>query len=187
MKPSVETEANGKVVQCKTNNVSYMATCKTCESEGKTKVYYGETSCNIHVRSKEHYKDCANNKKVSWMRKHMMESHNNDINKCDFSWKVIGKFKKPMLRQLSEAIHINNTDNNKLLNLKNEYFKNNIENMKMVTDSPDYTCRNCSRKLASREELSIHMIDFHEKFTCQQCKYEAFGKIDINLHMQTKH
>ena len=56
-----------------------------------------------------------------------------------------------------------------------------------MNDNPDYICRNCSRKLASREELSIHMIDFHEKVTCQQCNYEAFGKIDINLHMQTKH
>ena len=107
-KPAVEAESNGKVVQCKTDNVSYMATCKTCESEGKVKVYYGETSRNLHVRSKEHYKDCDNNTKVSWMRKHMIENHNNEMNKCDFSWKVIGKFKKPMLRQLSEAIHINN-------------------------------------------------------------------------------
>ena len=33
--------------------------------------------------------------------------------------------KKPMQRQLSEAINIENSSSNELLNLKSEYFRNN--------------------------------------------------------------
>ena len=122
-----------------------MATCKTCETEGIKKVYYGETSRNLHERSKEHCKDCGNNNKLSWMRKHIREDHEDKCSKCDFSWKVIGTFKKPMLRQLSEAIHINNTEKKSLMNLKNEYFKNSIESMKIANQKEEIQCDQCGR------------------------------------------
>ena len=43
------------------------------------------------------------------MRKHIENEHRDDCSNCDYEWKVISKFKKPMLRQLGEAVHINNT------------------------------------------------------------------------------
>ena len=97
-----------------------MVECKTCKSRGKRKVYFGETSRNLHVRSSEHYRDCDNiNNKNSWMRKHIESDHKNDESQCEFVWSVISSFKKPMLRQLTEAVHINNTAIDEILNLKN--------------------------------------------------------------------
>ena len=40
------------------------------------------------------------------MLKHIQYEHNGD--KCDFTWKVMSKFKKPRQRQLTEAINIEN-------------------------------------------------------------------------------
>ena len=45
---------------CKVNNVYYSAICNICEHEGKTRVYFGETSRNIHTRSREHIQLCKN-------------------------------------------------------------------------------------------------------------------------------
>ena len=168
-------------------NVSYMAACKTCEAEGIKKVYYGETSRNLHVRSKEHYKDCGNKNKLSWMRKHIREDHEDKCSKCDFSWKVIGSFKKPMLRQLSEAIHINNTEKKSLMNLKNEYFKNSIESMKIANQKEEIQCDQCGRHMIDKRSLMGHMKDFHERLQCKQCQYKAFGQKDLNGHIQYNH
>ena len=86
-------------------NVTYISQCKICEERGKERVYYGETCRNLNIRSKEHYKDCDNKSKQSWMYKHIENEHRNLNGKeCEFKWTVLNRFKKSMRRQLSEAI-----------------------------------------------------------------------------------
>ena len=81
-------------------------------------MYYGETSRNLHARSIEHYRNYENTKN-SWMCKHIENDHKDENSQCEFVWNVVSSFKKPMLRQLTEAVHINNTDERNILNLKN--------------------------------------------------------------------
>ena len=114
-----EDKSKNEPSHCKTQNVTYSAQCKVCEKDGKTRIYYGETCRNLHVRSKEHYKDFTNNSKHSWMLKHIQSEHRNiKSNECDFKWQVMSKFRKPMQRQISEAINIENSNASELLNLK---------------------------------------------------------------------
>ena len=186
-KPSIEAESRGTISKCKSMNIAYMAKCKTCKQKGNNRVYYGETARNLHIRSREHYKDSNDPKKKSWMRKHIENEHRDDCSNCDFEWKVISKLKKPMLRQLSEAVHINNTKKNELLNLKNEYFKNNINALQLENSEEEITCRACGRIFDTKSEFRDHFTAVHNRFGCRECDYKSFGMRDLNTHMQIKH
>ena len=80
--------------------------CRTCETVGKLRCYTGETSRNLHVRSKEHIKDMELNNKNSWMLKHINEEHDGIKGNVKCSWKVLRKHSKPLQRQLLEAIRM---------------------------------------------------------------------------------
>ena len=49
--PCKETDTyNDKLTKCKTDNVTYQRSCKTCELEGKTRVYDGETAIKVNLK-----------------------------------------------------------------------------------------------------------------------------------------
>ena len=185
-RPSVTATIEGKLSKCKRTNVSYVAECKQCKFDGKKRVYIGESARNIHCRSKEHYNDCKNDsKRKSWMRKHQKNEHENEGEICDFEWNVIGQFKKPLRRQLCEAVLINNTKKSELLNTKCEYFSNRIGKVELVSERTH--CKSCGRMFTSQEELLEHMKAVHERFQCEQCSYISFGDRDMKQHTKVKH
>ena len=177
---SKKTTENGKVLNCKKMNIVYEAKCKDCEIKGKKKVYYGESSRNLHLRHKEHYKNCDKGDITnSWMKKHIDKEHGSV--KSEFVWNVIGTFQKPITRQLTEAVYIKNTKSSELLNLKSEYFNNNTKYSK------ETMCSECGRKFARDQELSHHFKTIHERMDCTMCDYKSFGELDMKLHLKTKH
>ena len=64
-KPCVEGHDREDFTNCRKMNINYTAECKTCDFEGKRRIYIGETARNLHVRSKEHYNACKNKNKNS--------------------------------------------------------------------------------------------------------------------------
>ena len=186
--PSNSAEAAGKLSNCKRSNVSYMAQCKPCKTEGKNRVYYGETARNLHIRSAEHYKDCDSKSKTnSWMRKHIESEHENIRSKCEFEWKVMGAFRKPMQRQLSEAIYIQNTNPTEILNLKSEYFSNNINGLELTNHTRKLTCKSCGSKFDHQNQLEGHVTAVHKTYACPKCSYISFGDRDLQNHENIKH
>ena len=87
--------------------------------EDKDRVYHGETARNFYIRSKEHYKALANQDKHSFMYKHVTKEHNGNVENVNFDWKVLSKHKKPLQRQLAEAINIDKKSPDVNLNSKN--------------------------------------------------------------------
>ena len=73
------------------------------------------------------------------------------------------------------------------MNSKNEYFKNSIESMKIVSQKEDFQCDQCGRHMIDKRSLMGHMRDFHERLQCTQCEYKAFGQKDLNEHIQYNH
>ena len=55
------------------------------------------------------------------MRKHVDNEHEGNGENVEFQWKVTGTFKKPLQRQLTEAVKISRKPNEENLNSKNEY------------------------------------------------------------------
>ena len=181
-----ENVSKGSLSKCREMNVTYKAQCKICEERGKERVYYGETCRNLNIRSKEHYKDCENKSKQSWMYKHIENEHRNLNGKeCDFKWTVLNRFKKPMQRQLSEAINIDNTNSTQLLNLKNEYFKANIKGIDL--HNKQFTCKYCSAICKNSKTLNEHIMMFHKQHDCEKCAYKAFGLDNLRKHKLEKH
>ena len=97
----------------------------------------------------------------------------------------MAKFRKPMQRQLSEAINIENTKSNELLNLKNEYFKNSIKGVEL--SCKQCICKYCSRAFEDKNELMKHIEYIHKNYECQQCDYKAFGSCDYLNHVKQTH
>ena len=187
-KPSSNAESEGKLSNCKRDNVSYMAQCKPCKIQGKTKIYFGETARNLHIRSAEHFKDCDSKTKTnSWMRKHIESEHKNSHSKCEFEWKEINSFRKPVQRQLSEAVHIHNTDSNEVLNLKNEYFSNNIKGLELANSENRITCNSCGRNFDQKDQFEEHFKAVHKKINCARCDYISFGDRDLKNHTEICH
>ena len=121
------------------------------------------------------------------MYKHISKEHDSNVENVNFDWKVISKHKKPLQRQLAEAIRIDKKTPEVNLNSKNEYFKQSVKRIEIVNDGLREQCEYCSRKFNSVKELEIHEIDFHIKYSCKKCEYKAFGRKDLDHHMSSAH
>ena len=109
--PCESAKEQGIPTRCHKNNIVYEAKCITCDLEGKSRMYHGESSRNLFIRSKEHYSALRSQKESSWMMKHIKLEHDNcDVNNVKFSWKVLRSFTKPLERQITEAVHISEKD-----------------------------------------------------------------------------
>ena len=116
----------------------------------------------------------------------MKNEHDNlTRQKCDFRWTVVKRFKKPMQRQLSEAIRIDSENSKHLLNLKNEYFKANIKGIDL--SRKQYICQYCSRISETSTVLKEHITKFHKQYDCEKCDYRAFGLDSLKRHEKEMH
>ena len=98
--------------------VTYKITCNKCPA-----VYIGETSRNGITRGKEHVTDFINKRDHSIMLRQAQTCHPEEINNTpNFSMTITNIYKnKPLDRQLSEAIQINNLKEEHKINGKTEY------------------------------------------------------------------
>jgi hypothetical protein len=107
-------------IGCNTNNAGYRWVCRTCEkNENKTKIYEGETSRSIRVRSQEHVKAYENKKMHSVLYKHKVLDHSGL--EVEFGLEITGIFKDALSRQANESVRIYNRQNSELLNSKSEF------------------------------------------------------------------
>ena len=171
--------------KCRKNNVVYEAKCNNCDHEGKDRLYHGETARNLYTRSKEHYNALRNQNQNSFMHKHIQKEHENNPENVSFSWKVIGQFKKPLSRQLFEAIKIDKKEESVNLNSKSEYFRHNMK--KIIINNSDFQCNSCARKFQADNELKVHEQMVHTRLKCKSCNYISFGEYDLQNHNKTAH
>ena len=116
--------SNGHNTNCKLREISYQICCsdnlkETGACDGR---YEGETSRSSGERINEHLKNYIEDGKKSMFKKHMEEVHNGE--RKELKIKITGHFPSdPMLRQLTEAIVIKETD--PALNKKEEWGNQN--------------------------------------------------------------
>ena len=169
---------------CMVNNVCYEVKCKTCDHQGKLRTYTGETTRNLHVRSKEHLNSLKTNDQNSWMVKHISREHEGNKAGVEFSWKVVRKHNKPLQRQLHEAVRIKNKEENENLNSKSEYLGQRIKRICLDKQEEkfNFNCNTCCRKFIFRHEVTKHNEIFHKRVKCDQCEYIAIGTYDMKEH-----
>ena len=140
--------------KCYKESVGYCGTCSRCKctqiEEGKEKeeivdhTYTGETARSIYTRSKQHLADYRSHlpgrKPVeSWMWCHTLSHHGGEVGPeqgaGDYHFRIQGKFEKPLMRQVDEAVRLSQIDRNgrvlddmggggqvRSLNSRGEYF-----------------------------------------------------------------
>ena len=121
-------ETGGKG-SCSTNGVNYAIKCVGCE-----RTYHGETSRNGFSRGKEHLQELDGQAASSVMWRHCRERHGGTIQ--DFTMDITGNYRNDaMLRQIAEAVRIDNTPRGKLLNNKTEW--NYVQFPRVLVDNGD--------------------------------------------------
>ena len=112
-------------ISCLTSDVTYKITCPACGTPPvpvkpiKT-AYKGETGRMAKTRAEEHMKKLQKKDEESALWQHAKQYHAGIVPKYDF--KITGSYiKKPLQRQLMEAVQIENGDTDLLLNSKNEW------------------------------------------------------------------
>ena len=175
-----------KTSDCRSNNIVYGAQCIECEEEGKTRVYIGETSRNLYMRSCEHYSAFKSKAETSFMLRHIRKEHENNAENVKFKWKVLKKFQRPLQRQLYESQKISSKSRNMILNSKLEF--NSVNTKKLFMQKQHFQCKGCSAKFEEKKlEFRSHSSDFHEEIQCKFCNYTSIGKIDLKYHNLHKH
>ena len=104
---------------CETENITYSI---KCEGGGCTKgTYKGETASNAYTRGKQHITNYnARNKEQSPMWRHCLEKHRGQ--QQQFTMSMTKSFKyDSMMRQITEAVQINNTPAEELMNTRAEW------------------------------------------------------------------
>ena len=104
---------------CDSEGITYEIKCMSeCDTKN---VYKGESGDSGYTRGKKHMTDLnAHNANNSPLWKHCRDVHANELQ--DFQMKVTGTFKNDaMLRQITEAVQIDNLDPAKLMNTRAEW------------------------------------------------------------------
>lgn len=100
---------------CNAIGVTYELICRDCEHK-----YIGETSRSAYTRGKEHLKSLKSKEEKSVMWRHAREKHGNKV--PEFTMNVTNVFgHDAMLRQITEAVLINKSQSDKLINNKSEW------------------------------------------------------------------
>ena len=118
--PFCENSSKNSNILCNTNNTGYRWVCISCKQKNITKIYEGETSRSLKIRTAEHIKAFEKQTEKSVLYKHTLTDHKEE-EKIKFEIEVTGKFKDALTRQANEAVRINSRKGTEILNSKCEF------------------------------------------------------------------
>ena len=89
------------------------------ERKNIIKVYEGETSRSLRLRSTEHIRDFKNKNPKSVLYKHKIMDHIDE--EVEFNVEITGIFKDALSRQANESVRIYSRKSSEILNSKSEF------------------------------------------------------------------
>ena len=105
--------------KCEKNGVGYKIQCVTCKGERKLSLYDGETGGNCYTRGKQHQAALRLEDENNALWKHCLVEH--DGRKAEFSMKQTNVFKTCLVRQVNEAVRIEMSKADCVMNSKAEF------------------------------------------------------------------
>ena len=105
---------------CRFGNVGYQLVCMPCSDQEITATYEGETAKSAYEHGQQHVSNLSKKVADTPMWKHA-ELHHQSDNSIEFSMQVTSRFKKPMVRQEDESIHIRESVSSIKMNSKSEF------------------------------------------------------------------
>ena len=105
------TNTSGRFVSCRKPGMSYKIVCTMCSSA----VYEGETSLCLYERGKKHLSELSSGLQSNCMVIHNRKFHS-DATEFNFKMQGLRHFKRPLDRQIDEALRIKNSTATILMN-----------------------------------------------------------------------
>ena len=118
---------------------------------------------------------------------HVKKEHNGDTKNVKISFKVLRKHRKPLERQLDEAVNINRKKPAENLNTKYEFNSQNLNKMRLERLKESFQCNTCAASFETKAEVNNHKEKFHIKKNCAPCNHECFGQSGFDEHMRSRH
>ena len=109
----------GTPTTCKQEGVCYQISCDRCKEKGITAHYFGESSRTPFLRGREHLKGQSKKLEENPLAKHDFLHHNDQ--KGPYSMTVLRRHKAPLGRQVQEAVEIECSKAQYILNSKGEF------------------------------------------------------------------
>ena len=108
---------------CREYGVNYSITCEECEMvDNRERIYIGETSRTPYTRGREHLEDLRHKREKSVLWKHCQKFHQSEDQGRRFRMDITGTYRNDaMLRQVGEAVKIQRTPAQHLMNDKTEW------------------------------------------------------------------
>ena len=110
---------SSKPGKCEKNGVGYKIQCETCKRAGKLSLYDGETGCNCYTRGKQHQNALRLKDEENALWKHCLVEH--DGEEAEFSMKQTNVFQSCLTRQVNEAVRIEMSTADCVMNSKAEF------------------------------------------------------------------
>ena len=105
--------------------------CETCLRAGRLSSYAGETGRNSYSRGKEHLDALRLEDEENPLWKHCLVEHGGV--KAEFSMKVIGRIYSCLVRQVNEAVRIEMSEADCIMNSKAEFHQSPLVRVVPVT------------------------------------------------------
>ena len=97
----------------------YQISCQECGGRSKKSEYTGETSRTAYLRGREHLEGLAEEKEDNPLWKHCLSDHGGE--KVGFRMKVLRGHRSPLTRQIHEAVQIQYSTADVVMNSKGEW------------------------------------------------------------------
>ena len=92
---------------CTHKNVVYRLSCKTCEQEGQSSIYIGETKRPVRLRFNEHIRDAQNATEGTPMGEHFKQRHSaTDLDPVPLQIKIMHRARDHPDRKIAESLLI---------------------------------------------------------------------------------
>ena len=108
---------------CRAKGVTYSILCGTCKEAGKEAVYHGESNRTLLDRSLEHLANLRRREENSVLLRHWKEEHSEEEVPV-FQFHLQGRHRTSTERQLKEALNIQYSKADILMNAKTEFGRN---------------------------------------------------------------
>ena len=121
------------------------------------------------------------------MLKHIKNEHENDGDNVNFKWKVTKVSRKPLERQITEAVKISRKSDIESLNSKSEFNHHSIKRITLANQGKVLNCDVCGKQFVDICEMEDHVNQFHDKVDCIECDKIFFGRKALQYHLKSEH
>ena len=106
---------------CQREGVTYTIHCLECRRKGREVEYIGETARTVYDRGVEHLSDLLGKVKGKPLWEHASEDHEGELDPTWFKMTLVKKHQSALQRQIREAIDIEGSGAEIILNKKGEW------------------------------------------------------------------